>query len=78
MMLLMAGTVVYVPVVLPMILSGISVDAWQVARSLGLQLLMPIAVGMAVVQVLPGIAAKVQRWIGWIGNIALYALIATT
>ena len=78
MMLLMVGTVLYVPVVLPMILSGIRVDAWQVARSLGLQLLMPIAVGMTVVQFLPDVAKRIQPWIGWIGNIALYALIGAT
>ena len=78
MMLLMVVTVVYTPIVLPMVLSGISVDAWAVARSLLLQLLLPIAVGMVVVQFLPGFAKKVQPWVGWLGNIALYILIGVT
>jgi bile acid:Na+ symporter, BASS family len=78
MMLLMVVTVVYTPVVLPMILSGLAVDAWAVAKSLGLQLLLPIAIGMLVVQFLPDFAKTVQTWVGWLGNIALYLLIGAT
>lgn len=78
MMLLIVGTVIYVPVVLPMIMSGLTVDAWAVARSLGLQLLLPIAVGMLVVQFLPDLAKKAQPWVGWLGNVALYAVIGAT
>ena len=78
MMLLMVATVAYVPIVLPMILSGISVDAWAVAKALGLQLLLPIAVGMLAVQFLPDFAKKVQPWVGRLGNVALYALVGAT
>lgn len=78
MMLLVVGTVIYVPVVLPIILSGITVDAWAVAESLTLQLLVPIAVGMLGVQFLPTAASKAQPVIAQIANIALYALIGAT
>jgi bile acid:Na+ symporter, BASS family len=78
MMLLMVVTVVYTPIVLPLMLSGISVDAWAVAKSLLLQLLLPIAAGMLVVQFLPNFAKLVQPWVGWLGNIALYVLIGAT
>jgi bile acid:Na+ symporter, BASS family len=78
MMLLMLVTVVYTPIVLPLVLSGISVDAWAIARSLLLQLLLPIAVGMLVVQFLPGFAKTVQPWVGWLGNIAMYVLVGAT
>jgi bile acid:Na+ symporter, BASS family len=78
MMLLMVVTVVYTPIVLPMILSGLTVDAWAVAKSLGLQLLLPIAIGMLVVQFLPGLAKTVQPWVGWLGNIALYTVVVAT
>lgn len=78
MMLLMVVTVVYTPLVLPLVLSGISVNAWAVAKSLLLQLLLPIAAGMLVVQYLPDFAKKIQPWVGWIGNIALYALVGAT
>ncbi len=78
MMLLMVVTVVYTPIVLPLVLSGIRVDAWAVAKSLLLQLLLPIAAGMLVVQFLPDIARKAQPWVGWLGNITLYVLIGAT
>lgn len=78
MMLLMVVTVIYVPLVLPMLLSGLTVDAWAIAKTLGLQMLLPIAVGMLIVQVLPDFAKKVQPWVGWLGNVALYALIGAT
>lgn len=78
MMLLMVLTVAYTPIVLPMVLSGISVDAWAVAKSLLLQLLLPIAIGMLAVQFLPDLAKTVQPWVGWLGNIAMYALVGTT
>lgn len=78
MMLLMVVTVVYTPIVLPLLLSGINVDAWAVAKSLLLQLLLPIAAGMLVVQFLPDVTKRVHPWIGWLGNIALYLLITVT
>jgi BASS family bile acid:Na+ symporter len=78
MMLLMVVTVVYTPIVLPLVLSGISVDGWAVAKSLFLQLLLPIAAGMLVMQFLPYFARTVQPWVGWAGNIALYVLVGAT
>jgi bile acid:Na+ symporter, BASS family len=78
MMLLTVVTVVYMPIVLPLVLSGVSVDAMQVAKSLLLQLLLPIGAGMLLVQFLPGPMKTVQPWIARLGNIALYALIVVT
>jgi bile acid:Na+ symporter, BASS family len=78
MVMLMLVTVAYVPILLPLILSGLTVDAGAIAKTLGLQMLLPIIVGMLAVQLLPGLARKVQPWIGWLGNITLYALIAAT
>jgi BASS family bile acid:Na+ symporter len=78
MMLLMVVTVAYVPVVLPRILSGLMVDAWAIAKILGLQMLLPIVVGMLVKQLVPDFTRKVQPRIGLLGNIALYVLIGAT
>jgi BASS family bile acid:Na+ symporter len=78
MMLLMVGTVIYLPIVLPLFLSGVTVDAWDVAKSLLLQMILPIAVGMLTVQFLPVFTKRVQPWIGWVGNITLYIVIAAT
>jgi BASS family bile acid:Na+ symporter len=78
MLMLMLVTVLYLPIVLPLILSGISVDGWAIAKSLSLQLLLPIVVGMLVVPCLPGLARKAQPWVARLANISLYVLMAAT
>lgn len=78
MMLLVVATVIYVPIVLPMILSGLTVDAWAITRSLGIQMLLPIVAGMLAVQFFPDLSKSVQPWVGLLGNVALYALIGAT
>ncbi|MFL6229976.1 MAG: bile acid:sodium symporter family protein, partial [Pyrinomonadaceae bacterium] len=78
MMLLMVVTGVYLPLVLPLFLSGISVDALAIAKALLLQMLMPIGVGMLAAQFLPGLARKAQPLTGWIGNAAMYAMVFAT
>jgi BASS family bile acid:Na+ symporter len=47
MMLLMVVTVIYLPFVLPLVLSGITVDALAIAKSLLLQMLLPVVRGHA-------------------------------
>ena len=78
MMLLMVITVIYVPLVLPLILSGITVDAWAIARSLLMQMLPPIASGMLAVQVLPDLSARLQPRVAKLGNYTLYVVLAAT
>jgi len=78
MMLLTVVTVPYMPIVLPLVLSGVNVDAIAVGKSLLLQLLVPIAVGMLLVQFMPEAMKKLQPCVGRIGNLALYALIVVT
>lgn len=48
MVLLMVVTVGYMPLVLPRLLNGVSVDATQIARSLVLLMLLPLALGLGV------------------------------
>ena len=78
MMLLMVVTVVYVPLVLPMVLSGVSVNALAIARALLLQMLLPIGVGMLAAALLPGLSKKLQPLVGGLGNIAMYAMVVAT
>jgi BASS family bile acid:Na+ symporter len=78
MLLLMVGTVLYVTVVLPLILTGISVYGWMIARSLLLQMLLPIAVGMLAARFLPDVARAAQPWVGMLGNVTLYVVIGAT
>ena len=78
MMLLMVVTVIYIPVVLPLVLSGVSVSALAIARALLLQMLLPIGVGMLIAYVLPGLSKKLQPLVGGVGNIAMYAMVVAT
>jgi len=47
MVLLMILTVGYMPLVLPLLLEGVSVDAMKIARSLLLLMLLPLGIGLA-------------------------------
>lgn len=78
MMLLMIVTVLYMPIVLPLVLTGVSVSALAIARALLLQMLLPIVVGMLAALVLPGLSKKLQPLISGIGNIAMYAMVVAT
>lgn len=46
MVLLMVVTVVYLPLVLPLFLSGVEVSAWDIAKSLITSMLLPLAIGL--------------------------------
>ena len=46
MFLLMIVTIAYVPLVLPRLLSGVQVDAWAIAKSLIVTMLVPIVIGL--------------------------------
>jgi predicted Na+-dependent transporter len=46
MVLLMVTTIVYMPVVLPLILTGVDVAAWAIARSLIVVMLIPLGIGL--------------------------------
>ena len=46
MVLLMIVTVGYLPMVLPLLLPGVTVDPWKIARSLVLLMLLPLAAGL--------------------------------
>jgi BASS family bile acid:Na+ symporter len=75
MVLLMVVTVGYLPVVLPLLLEGVSVDPWKIARSLVLLMLLPLAVGLALKAYYGGMAARVKPALDWISNVSLILLV---
>jgi bile acid:Na+ symporter, BASS family len=75
MVLLMVVTVVYLPVVLPLLLEGVSVDPWKIARSLVLLMLLPLAVGSALKAHYGAMAARVKPTLDWISNVSLILLV---
>jgi BASS family bile acid:Na+ symporter len=75
MVLLMVVTVVYLPVVLPLLLPGVKVNPMQIAQSLVLLMLLPLGVGLFLRSNFEGIAARVKPWLDWLSNISLILLI---
>ena len=75
MVLLMVVTVGFLPIVLPLLLPGITVDAWEIARSLLLLMLLPLAIGLALKARYGELAARVKPALDWISNVSLILLI---
>ena len=75
MVLLMVVTVGYLPIVLPLLLPGITVDAWEIARSLLLLMLLPLAIGIALKTRYGELAARVKPVLDWISNVSLILLV---
>jgi BASS family bile acid:Na+ symporter len=78
MMLLMLLTVAYVPLVLPRLLPGTSIGAWQIARPLLVQMVLPLAAGMLAARFLGRFARRAQPLVGRLSNWALYAVLGGT
>lgn len=75
MVLLMVVTVGYLPIVLPLLLTGVTVDPGKIARSLVLLMLLPLAAGLALKAYHDGMAARVKPMLDWISNISLVLLV---
>jgi BASS family bile acid:Na+ symporter len=74
MVLLMVVTVGYLPIVLPLLLPGVTVDPWKIARSLILLMLLPLAVGLTAKAYYEGLAAQAKPVLARIANISLLLL----
>src|SRR6195256_1803216 len=76
MVLLMVVTVAYMPLVLPLLLEGVSVDPMKIGRSLVLLMLLPLAIGLLVRARLGRLAAKIQPSLSRVSSLSLIVLIA--
>jgi BASS family bile acid:Na+ symporter len=74
MVLLMVVTIVYLPLVLPLLLGGVEVNPWQIAQSLIVMMLIPLAIGLFINARYEDAAAKIQPTFGQASNIALLVL----
>ena len=75
MVLLMVVTVGYMPIVLPLLLPGVTVNAWAIARSLLLLMLLPLAAGLAMKARYGDLAMRVKPTLDWVSNISLILLV---
>ena len=73
--LLMVLSVVYMPLVLPLLVSGVSVDPLKIATSLLLLMLLPLGVGLAVKSGLERVAVRLEPLSSKVSNLTLVLLI---
>jgi predicted Na+-dependent transporter len=74
MVLLMVVTIIYLPLVLPLLLSGVEVNPLDIAQSLIVMMLIPLAVGLFIKARYEDIAARIQPTFGQASNISLLVL----
>jgi len=72
MVLLMVVTILYAPIVLPLAVEGATVDAWQIASSLILFMLVPLGLALVVRARYPELA---DEWVGPAGQASTTALL---
>lgn len=75
MVLLMVLTVGYMPLVLPQLLEGVSVDSGKIARSLVLLMLLPLAIGLAVKARYGVVAARIGPLLNSLSTLSLGLMI---
>lgn len=78
MTLLMVGTVIYMPIMLPILLPGVTVNPADIASSLVVLMLIPLAVALFVRSRWQGVADYLKPKMASLSNVGLIGLIATT
>jgi BASS family bile acid:Na+ symporter len=74
MLLLMVGTIVYLPLVLPWLLQGVAVNPWKIAGSLILLMMVPLAAGLVLRARTTALADRLGAVLAKISNLALLLL----
>ena len=76
MVLLMVATIIYMPIVLPLLLSGVTIDPWDIAKSLIMLMLLPLAVGLFTKARWSSIADGLQPHMAQASSVAILFLLA--
>ena len=75
MVLLMVVSIVYIPIVLPLLLAGVEVNPWDIAQSLIVLMLIPLAIGLLMKSHSPESAAHWQGVMNKISGLAILILL---
>jgi len=75
MVLLMVVTVVYMPIVLPLLIDGVEVNAWDIASSLIFLMILPLAIGLFVRWRYQEIAEGLQPLMAQASSVAIALLL---
>jgi BASS family bile acid:Na+ symporter len=75
MVLLMIVTIIYVPIVLPLLITGVEVNPWDIAQSLIVLMLIPLAIGLLIKSHSPESAVQWQPVMNKISSLAILVLL---
>lgn len=75
MLLLMVGSIVFMPLALPWMIPGLSAEPWPLLRPLLFTMLLPLAAGMLVKSRSERWAAKLRPGFGFVSNISMLAAV---
>jgi len=75
MVLLMVVSIVYIPIVLPLLLAGVEVNPWDIAQSLIMLMLIPLAIGLLMKSHSPESAAHWQGVMNKVSSLAILILL---
>ena len=78
MVVLMVITVGYMPIVLPLVLAGVSVNPGNIARSLILLMLIPLAIGLTLRAWHATAAARVRAFVAPVSSISMIFVVVLT
>jgi bile acid:Na+ symporter, BASS family len=67
-----------VPILLPILMPRLSVDAGAMVWTLVKQLLLPMVLGALLASLAPRLTTLLQPWVARIGNLALYVVLVAT
>lgn len=77
MTMLMIITVVYLPLMLPILLPGASVSPWDIAKSLIITMLLPLGIGLFIKARYQEIAQGLQPYMSQISSLAIVVMLVT-
>lgn len=75
MVLLMGGSIIFMPLVLPLIIPGLSADPWAIAKPLLVAMVIPLALGFAMSLSKASWVARLQTVVRTISNASLLLLV---
>ena len=77
MVTLLLITIFFMPVVVPEILNGTSVDSWGIAKSLLAIMLLPLVLALLIKALFPNLAERIQPYARIVTSISVLVLLAT-
>lgn len=77
MVILILATLVYLPVVLPLLLPGVAVDPWAIAKSLVTLMLPPLAIGLFIRARYGSMAGRLESVFNQVSNLAFVIIVVT-